>query len=149
MNNYSVFDCFTLELHKYKDRTGNLTAVQNLIDIPFEVKRIYYLYDVPSGESRGAHGHRDLEQLIIAASGSFDVSVDDSKNRKTVSLNRPNIGLYLTPGMWREIHNFSSGAICLVLASGVYNEEDYIRSYPEFTSYKKQMSQAAEFQQGT
>lgn len=139
MNNYTVFDCFTLELLRYKDRTGNLTAVENLTDIPFEVKRIYYLYDVPSGESRGGHGHRELEQLIVAASGAFDVTVSDGVNRKTVNLNRPYIGLYLKPGMWREIHNFSSGAICLVLASNLYDEEDYIRNYDDFVEYKKQL----------
>ncbi len=139
MRKNTVFDCFTLELHRYIDRTGNLTAVENLKDIPFEVKRIYYLYDVPGGESRGAHAHKDLQQLIVAASGAFDVSINDGVNRKTVSLNRPYIGLYLTPGMWREIHNFSSGAICLVLASSIYTEDDYIRNYDDFLTYKKSL----------
>jgi hypothetical protein len=139
MPKHTVFDCYTLELHRYKDRTGNLTAVENGIDIPFDVKRIYYLYDVPGGESRGAHGHKDLQQLIVAASGSFDVSVSDGENKKTVSLNRPYIGLFLKPGMWRELHNFSSGAIVLVLASGLYNEDDYLRDYQEFLDYRKKL----------
>ncbi|WP_462265230.1 sugar 3,4-ketoisomerase [Mucilaginibacter sp.] len=141
MSKYTVFDCFTLGLHRYKDRTGNLTAVENFKDIPFEIKRVYYLYDVPGGESRGAHGHKDLEQLIVAASGSFDVSISDGANKKTVNLNRPYIGLYLKPGMWRELHNFSSGAIVLVLASGLYNEDDYLRNFDDFQAYKKTFSQ--------
>jgi hypothetical protein len=93
---------------------------------------VYYLYDVPGGESRGAHAHKELEQLIIAASGSFDVTIDDGKNKKTISLNRPNYGLHLKPGMWRELSNFSSGSICLVLASLLYDEADYIRDYDQF-----------------
>lgn len=137
MHKYTVFDCYTLELHRYKERTGNLTAVENLTDVPFEINRIYYLYDVPGGESRGAHAHKNLQQLVVAASGAFDVSIHDGINKKTVSLNRPYIGLYLAPGMWREIYNFSSGAICLVLASTVYNENDYIRNYEDFLEYKR------------
>lgn len=139
MHKHTVFDCYTLELHRYIDRTGNLTAVENSSDIPFDIKRIYYLYDVPGGESRGAHAHKDLQQLIVAASGAFDVSIHDGVNKKTVSLNRPYIGLYLPPGMWREIYNFSSGAICLVLASGIYTESDYIRNYDEFLHYKSSL----------
>lgn len=136
---HTVFDCYTLELHRYIDRTGNLTAVENSTDIPFEIRRVYYLYDVPGGESRGAHAHKNLEQLVVAASGAFDISINDGVNVKTVSLNRPYIGLYLAPGMWREIHNFSSGAICLVLASTLYNESDYIRNFSDFQEYRKQL----------
>lgn len=133
---YTVFDCHLIHFPKIHNRAGNITPLQNNIEIPFAVKRVYYLYDIPGGESRGAHAHRNLEQLIIAASGSFDVTLDDGKNKKTVQLNRPYFGLHVLPGMWRDISNFSSGAICLVLASEFYNPADYIRTYEEFKSYK-------------
>jgi hypothetical protein len=129
---FTVFDCNIIHLPKIHNRAGNITPVENQIDVPFDIKRIYYLYDVPGGESRGAHGHLKLEQLIIAASGSFDVKLDDGHNKKTVSLNRPHMGLHVRPMMWREINNFSSGAICLVLASEFYEECDYIRDYEQF-----------------
>jgi len=131
-NKFTVFDCSIINFPKIQNRAGNITPIQNSIDIPFNVKRVYYLYDVPGGESRGAHAHKELEQLIIAASGSFDVTIDDGKNKKTISLNRPNFGLHLKPGMWRELSNFSSGSICLVLASLMYDETDYIRDYDQF-----------------
>ncbi len=131
-NKFTVFDCSIIDFPKIQNRAGNITPIQNNIDIPFDVKRVYYLYDVPGGESRGAHAHKELEQLIIAASGSFDVTIDDGKNKKTISLNRPNFGLHLKPGMWRELSNFSSGSICLVLASLMYDETDYIRDYDQF-----------------
>ena len=131
-NKFTVFDCSIIHFPKIQNRAGNITPIQNNIEAPFEIKRVYYLYDVPGGESRGAHAHKELEQLIIAASGSFDVTIDDGKNKKTVSLNRPNFGLHLKPGMWRELSNFSSGSICLVLASLLYDEADYIRDYDEF-----------------
>jgi len=133
---YTVFDCTILHLPKIHNRAGNITPITNGIDVPFDIKRIYYLYDMPGGESRGAHGHRKLEQLVIAASGSFDITLDDGKNKKTVSLARPYMGLHLLPGMWRDITNFSSGAICLVLASELYDEKDYIRDYTEFKQFK-------------
>ena len=110
--------------------------IQNGIEVPFDVKRLYYLYDVPSGESRGIHAHRTLQQVLIAASGSFDVTLDDGRNKKTVHLSRPFIGLHIRPGIWRDIINFSSGVICLVLASELYKEEDYIRDYDEFKRFK-------------
>lgn len=135
--NFTVFDCQVIHFPKIHNRAGNLTPVENNRDIPFAVKRVYYLYDVPGGEGRGAHAHRHLEQVIIAASGSFDITIDDGKNKKTIQLSRPYMGLHLKPGMWRDINNFSSGAICLVLASLVYDEADYIRDYSDFLQFKK------------
>jgi len=132
---YSVFDCHIIHFPKIHNRAGNITPLQNNIDIPFEIKRVYYLYDIPGGESRGAHGHKNLQQVIIAATGSFDVTLDDGVNKKTVQLNRPYFGLHINPGMWRDISNFSSGAICLVLASEVYDENDYLRDYSEFLTF--------------
>ena len=137
LNKFTVFDCSIIHFPKIQNRAGNITPIQNNIEAPFAIKRVYYLYDVPGGESRGAHAHKELEQLIIAASGSFDVTIDDGKNKKTVSLNRPNYGLHLKPGMWRELSNFSSGSICLVLASLLYAESDYIRDYEDFKKLKK------------
>jgi hypothetical protein len=133
---YTVHDCHLIHFPKVHNRAGNITAIQNNIEVPFSIKRVYYLYDVPGGESRGAHAHKNLQQVIIAASGSFDVTLDDGLNKKTVQLNRPYFGLHIYPGMWREINNFSSGAVCLVLASDVYSEDDYIREYEEFKNIK-------------
>ena len=133
----TVFDCNIIHLPRIHNRAGNITVAENHIHIPFDVKRIYYLYDIPGGESRAAHGHRDLEQLIIAASGSFDIRIDDGVNKKTVQLNRPYMGLHVQPGMWRNIVNFSSGAICLVLASMLYTPEDYINDYDEFQLFRR------------
>jgi hypothetical protein len=135
-NSNSVYNCNVFELPKIFNRSGNITALNNSKDLPFDVERIYYLYDVPSGVSRGGHAHYQLYQYLIAASGSFDVVINDGKNKKTVTLNRPNFGLLITPGIWRELNNFSSGAICLVLASHKYNENDYIRDYNEFITAK-------------
>lgn len=131
----SVYNCNVMELPKVLNRAGNITAVNNLGEIPFEIKRVYYLYDVPGGETRGGHAHKELQQLIVAASGSFDVVLDDGKIKKTITLNRPNFGLYITPGIWRDLNNFSSGAVLLVLASQPYSEDDYIRDYNQFQSY--------------
>ncbi|MES2654546.1 MAG: FdtA/QdtA family cupin domain-containing protein [Bacteroidota bacterium] len=136
MSQYSIFDCNIIHLPKIHSRQGNITPVQNNTNIPFEVRRIYYLYDIPGGEARGAHGHKELESLIVAVSGSFDITIDDGFNKKTVQLNRPYLGLNLKPGMWRDISNFSSGAICLVLASLIYDESDYIRDYNKFIELK-------------
>lgn len=128
----SVFNCSVIELPKINNRAGNITPVQSNKDVPFNIKRVYYLYDVPSGETRGGHAHKGLQQLIVAASGSFDVVLDDGKNKRTITLNRPNYGLYVTPYIWRELVNFSSGSVLLVLASMQYDEDDYIRDYEAF-----------------
>lgn len=137
VNNNSVYDCTMIELDRHhSDRKGNLTVVENNKTVPFEVKRSYYLYDVPGGESRGGHAHKALSQLIIAASGSFTVTLDDGKVKRTFVLNRPYQGLYVVPGIWRTLDDFSSGAVCMVLASEGYDEHDYIRDYEEFINYK-------------
>lgn len=133
----TVFDCTLVTLEKNHQEKGNLTVVTNNHNIPFEVKRVYYLYDIPGGEERGAHAHKELQQLIFALSGSFDITVDDGKSKRTIFLSRPNIGLLMPPGLWRELNNFSSGSICVVLASQEYSESDYIRDYQEFKAYKK------------
>jgi hypothetical protein len=137
IKNNTVFDCSIIDVSKVHNEAGNITVIENGINIPFDVKRIYYLYDIPGGEARGGHAHCELEQYLIAASGSFDVILDDGKNRKIVTLNRPNLALHIVPGLWRELDNFSSGAICLVLASHRYDEKDYIRDYNEFLKFKK------------
>ncbi|MCU4173854.1 sugar 3,4-ketoisomerase [Carboxylicivirga sp. N1Y90] len=131
-----IHNCNVLELPKNHNPAGNLTVIQNGLHLPFDVKRVYYLYDVPGGSDRGGHAHKGLHQLIVAASGSFDVVLDDGKQKKIIQLNRPNFGLMVIPGIWRELVNFSSGAICLVLASEKYSEDDYIREYSEFEKWK-------------
>lgn len=137
MKESSVYDCTIVELDKHhSDKKGNLSVVYNGETVPFDVKRVYYLYDIPGGESRGAHAHRELRQLIVAASGSFSVTLDDGKVKRTFLLNRPYQGLLVTPGIWRDLYDFSSGAVCLVLASMPYEAEDYIRDYDEFLEYK-------------
>ena len=134
----NVFDSSMVELDRHhSDRRGNLTVVENGKTLPFDVKRVYYLYDVPGGESRGAHAHGELSQLIIAASGSFTVTLDDGKCKRTYFLNRPYQGLYVKPGMWRDLGDFSSGAVCMVLASDVYKADDYIRTYEEFLQFRQ------------
>lgn len=132
----SVNDCVVLDLDKKHRDKGNITVVENGIEVPFDINRVYYLYDVPGGEERGGHGHKDLYQLIVAAGGSFDVVLNDGVNLRTITLNRPYQGLYVVPGIWRELNNFSSGSTCLVLASDRYDEEDYIRDYNEFKNLK-------------
>lgn len=136
-NKYNVFDCTLVELDKHhSNRKGNLTVVENGQTLPFDVKRVYYLYDIPGGESRGAHAHKQLSQLIIAASGSFRVTLDDGKVKRSFFLNRPYQGLYVKPGIWRDLDDFSSGAVCMVLASDVYMKDDYIRDYKEFVEFR-------------
>lgn len=135
---YNVFDCTMVELDKHhSNRRGNLTVVENGQTLPFDVKRVYYLYDIPGGESRGAHAHKHLSQLIIAASGSFRVTLDDGNVKRSFFLNRPYQGLYVKPGIWRDLDDFSSGAVCMVLASEVYDKDDYIRDYNEFIEFRK------------
>lgn len=139
MAKYNVFDCTMVELDKHhSDRKGNLSVVENGKTLPFDVKRVYYLYDVPGGENRGSHAHRKLEQLIVAASGSFRVTLDDGNVKRSFVLNRPYQGLYVKPGMWRDLEDFSSGAVCLVLASEPYDPNDYIRDYNDFVKYRKE-----------
>lgn len=140
MEKFSVNDCSVLDLNKHhSDRKGNLTVVQNGVTVPFDIKRVYYLYDVPGGESRGSHAHRELSQLIVAASGSFRVVLDDGHAKRAFVLNRPYQGLLVKPGIWRDLDDFSSGAVCMVLASEVYQPEDYIRDYDEFISFRQQL----------
>jgi len=132
----TVYNCSLIKLPKVHNRAGNITVIENQIQAPFEVKRVYYLYDVPGGSERGGHAHKDLKQFIIAVSGAFDVLLDDGTNKKNVHLDRPYNALYIVPGIWRELLNFSSGAICLVLASEVYYENDYLRVYEDFIKYR-------------
>jgi hypothetical protein len=128
----NVYDCSLIELPRIASPSGSLTSISGGVTLPFDIERVYYLYDIPGGETRGGHAHRQLHQLIVAASGSFDVLLDDGTNRRVVHLNRPYFGLYLTNMIWRELLNFSSGGICLVLASAHYDEADYFREYDEF-----------------
>jgi|SRR5665213_2544704 len=132
MTRTSVDLCAIVDLPKISDPRGNLTFIESQHHIPFEIQRVYYLYDVPGGAERGGHAHKELEQLIIAISGSFDVVLDDGENKKRVHLNRSYSGLYVCPMIWRELCNFSSGSVCLVLASNKYDEADYYRDYDEF-----------------
>ena len=132
MSKKSVYDCSIIELPKIKNRAGNITPLHNSVEIPFDIKRVFYLYDVPGGESRGAHAHITCHQLLVAASGGFEVLLDDGRTRRLVQLNRPYIALHIPPGIWASEINFSSGAICLVLASHIYSPEDYVRDYEQF-----------------
>ncbi len=136
MKDSKITDCQLINLPKISNRAGNITPVSGTIDIPFEINRVYYLYDIPGGAERGGHAHIELQQLIVAASGSFDVHLDDGQSQKIISLNRPYYGLLIVPGIWRELHNFSSGSICLVLASHHYDESDYIRDFKQFKKLK-------------
>lgn len=132
----NVYDCSMLGLDRHHHEKGNITVVENGITVPFDVKRVYYLYDIPGGEARGGHAHKELSQLIIAASGSFNVTLDDGRIKRTFTLNRPYQGLLIVPGIWRELDDFSSGSVCLVLASHVYDEGDYLRKYEDFLRFK-------------
>ena len=133
----TVFDCSIITLPQIKNRAGNITPVHNSLELPFDVKRVFYLYEIPGGESRGAHAHRECHQFLIAASGSFEVLLDDGRTQRLVQLNRPYYGLHIPPMIWASEVNFSSGSICLVLASHTYNAEDYIRGYAEFKQLVK------------
>jgi dTDP-4-dehydrorhamnose 3,5-epimerase-like enzyme len=128
----SIENCRIIDLPKITDPRGNLTFIESQNHIPFDIQRVYYLYDVPGGAERGGHAHKELYQLIIAMSGSFDVLLDDGTNKKRVHLSRSYNGLYICPMIWRELDNFSSGSVCMVLASNKYDESDYYRNYSEF-----------------
>ena len=138
MKQTSVDDCKIIQLSKHHRPQGNLTVVENGKDVPFDVKRVYYLYDVPGGATRGGHAHRELSQLIVAVSGCFSVMLDDGHNKRVFQLNRSNVGIYIAPGIWRVLDDFSSGSVCLVLASEKYDASDYIYDYDEFVSYKSE-----------
>lgn len=133
----TIADCKIIDLRKIQDPRGNLTPIESNLDVPFEIKRIFYLYDVPGGESRGAHAHIKDNQFLIAASGAFEVFVDDGVSQKVFSLNRPYYGLLVPPGIWAAEQEFSSGSVCLVLTDAAYEASDYIRDYDEFLKYKK------------
>ena len=132
----SVHDCSILTLPKVHNRSGNLTSLNNMDELPFSVQRVYFLYDIPAGEGRGGHAHKDLYQLIIAASGSFEILLTDGENQKNFTLDQPDVGLLVVPGIWREICDFSAGSICLVLASDKYLEHDYIRDFMEYKALR-------------
>lgn len=136
MNKKSVYDCSVIELPRINNRAGNITPITNYVNIPFEMKRIFYIYDIPGGEDRGAHSHKECHQFLVAATGSFEIELDDGINKRTVTLNRPYFGLHIPPGIWAAEKGFSSGAVCLVYASHKYDEKDYIRNYNDFKEYK-------------
>lgn len=137
MSTTNVYSCSVIELHKHhSDRKGNLTVVENGSTVPFDVKRVYYLYDVPGGVARGGHAHRSLYQMIVAVSGCFSVTLDDGLVKRTFMLNRPYKALLVVPGIWRTLDDFSSGAVCMVLASEPYDDDDYIRDYDDFLDFK-------------
>ena len=133
----NIYNCCVIELPKINNPAGSITPLEENKNLPFEIKRVFYLYDIPAGESRGAHAHKQCHQFLVAASGSFEVLLDDGTNKKVITLNRPFYGLHIPPGIWAAEQNFSSGAICLVLASDLYDPEDYLRDYQEFLLYKK------------
>lgn len=135
MKRSTIGDAIMIEIPKIEDRRGNLSVVEKDC-IPFSIKRVYYLYDVPSTSYRGGHAHKELLEFLIPLSGSFDVILKDGTDNKTITLNKPNKGLLIVPGIWRELENFSSGAVCLVLASDEFDESDYIRDYRDFESVK-------------
>lgn len=136
MKQAKIEDLRIIDIPKIADPRGNLSVIEKDI-IPFDIKRIYYLFDVPSGSYRGGHAHKELSQFLIAVSGSFDVILKDGNHKKRITLNNPSKGLLITPGIWRELENFSSGAICLVVASDVYKAEDYIDDFEAYVSYNK------------
>jgi hypothetical protein len=136
MKKISVYDCSVIELKRINSRAGNITPVTNNENVPFEVKRIFYIYDIPGGEDRGAHAHKTCHQFLIAVSGSFEIELNDGATKRTVMLNRPYFGLHIPPGIWAAEKGFSSGSICLVLTSHTYEVADYIRDYEEYLNLK-------------
>ena len=136
MKKVSVYDCSIIELPKLNNRAGNITPVTNNENIPFSIKRVFYIYDIPGGEDRGAHAHKECHQFLIAVSGSFEIEMDDGINKRTVSLNRPYYGLHIPPGIWAAEKGFSSGCVCLVLTSHKYDENDYLREHNDYISWK-------------
>lgn len=136
----TVYDCSLIELPKISNPSGNITPVEGFKNVPFDIKRVFYTYDIPGGESRGAHAHKECHQFLVAASGSYEVLLDDGINKRTVLLNRPFYGLHIPPGIWAAEQGFSSGSICLVLASLPFDETDYIRDYKVFVELKKNNS---------
>lgn len=135
MKKVSVYDCSVWELPKIENRAGNITPIHGNLNVPFDIRRVFYSYDIPGGEARGAHAHKECHQFLIAASGSFEVVLDDGVNKRTVLLNRPFYGLHIPPGIWASEQGFSSGSVCLVLASQLYVSDDYIRSYDEYLTF--------------
>jgi len=136
MRQISVYDCSVIELQRINNRSGNITPVTNNVNVPFEIKRVFYIYDIPGGENRGAHAHKECHQFLIAASGSFEIEMDDGINKRTITLNRPYYGLHIPPGIWAAEKGFSSGTVCLVLTSHKYDETDYLREYNIFRTWK-------------
>ena len=134
---FNVNDCSIVELPIVHSESGNITVLENSVNVPFNIKRVYYLYDIPMGAERGGHAHYELQQYVVAASGSFTFILDDGTTKKEVFLNHPNKALHIKPGIWREMKDFSSGSVCLVLASLEYNEMDYIRDYDFFLNFRK------------
>jgi hypothetical protein len=137
MTKKTVFDCTLIYLPQVGDRNGHITALNNYKEIPFEINRVFYLYDIPSGESRGAHAHKECHQFLLAASGSFEVLLDDGKIKRQILLNNPTVGLHIPPGIWASEINFSSNSVCLVIASEKYSEHDYIRNYDQYLEFIK------------
>ncbi len=135
MKKASVYDCSIIELPRNKNRAGNISIIENDIEVPFDVKRVFYIYDIPGGEDRGAHAHKECHQFLISVSGSFEIELDDGNIKRTFSLNRPYFGLHIPPGIWAAEKGFSSGAICLVLTSHTYEPDDYIRSYEDYKTF--------------
>lgn len=139
MKKTTVYDCSFIELPKIETKGGNITPIHGNVNVPFDVKRVFYSYDIPGGELRGAHAHKECHQFIIAASGAFEVFLDDGTNKRTILLNRPFYGLHVPPGIWASEQAFSSGSICLVLASHIYDEDDYFRDYNDYITYKHEI----------
>lgn len=137
MKDSTVYNCNIIELNKISNRAGNITVVEAEKSVPFPVERVYYLYDIPAYAERGGHAHKQLFQLIVAASGSFNITLSDGKIKRSFMLNNPNQGLLIVPGIWRELNDFSSGSVSLVLASHAYEAEDYIRDFDDFLNYKR------------